>query len=84
MDRPEWWEWELAYTEHVEARMLERGVSEVDLRTMFQAATSVAPGSRRGRWTIQGRLAGRPWVIVVEPELDEHRLYVVTVHPKDT
>jgi len=84
MDRPEWWDWELAYTEHVEARMLERGVSEVELRTMFEDASSFEQATRPGRYTVHARLAGRPWTIVVEPEPDERRLYVVTVHPKDS
>ena len=83
MDRPEWWAWELAYTEHVEGRMLERGLSEVGLRTMLEDATSFAPASRPGRWAVQARFEGRPWVVVVEPAWEEQLLYVVTVYPKD-
>jgi len=83
MDRPDWWDWELAYTEHVEGRLLERGVSDVDLRTMLQDATSIRPASRPGRWIVQTRYAARPWVVVIEPDQDEHVLYVVTTYAKD-
>ena len=83
MDRPEWWDWELAYTEHVEARLLERGVSDIELRTMLDRALELVPGSRAGRWLVRTRHASRPWVVVVEPDPDERLLYVVTVHPKD-
>ena len=61
MDRPHWWEWELAYTEHVESRMEERGISDVDLRTMLQDASSLSPGTRPGRWRAATRHAGKPW-----------------------
>lgn len=83
MDKPEWWDWELAYTEHVEARMAERDVSDVELRTMLDEASSLEPGSRANRWVVHTRLVGQPWVVVVEPDEDERLLYVVTVHPKD-
>jgi hypothetical protein len=83
MDRPDWWEWDLAYTEHVEGRMLERGVSEVDLRTMLEGAVSIQQGRRPDRWSVQTRHLGQPWVVVVEPDRDEQLLYVVTVHPKE-
>jgi Domain of unknown function (DUF4258) len=83
MDRPDWWSWDLAFTEHVEGRMAERGLSDVGLRTMLEDATSLIQRGRRGRWTVQTRYEDRPWVVVVEPDWDERLLYVVTVYPKD-
>ena len=38
MGWPEWWDWELGFTEHVEGRMQERGFWEVDLRKMLHDA----------------------------------------------
>ena len=38
MNWPSWWEWELGFTAHVEARMEERGFSEIELRTMLDDA----------------------------------------------
>ncbi|HUP01553.1 MAG TPA: hypothetical protein VM737_08550 [Gemmatimonadota bacterium] len=38
MDRPDWWEWELELTPHLERRMEDRDFSEIDLRKMFEEA----------------------------------------------
>jgi hypothetical protein len=81
MELPHWWGWELAYTEHVEGRMEERGVSDVDLRTMLQDPTSIGPG-RHGRWQVEARHAGQRWTIVLEPDLEEQILFVVTVYQR--
>jgi hypothetical protein len=35
MALPEWWNWELELTPHSEERLEERGLTEVDLRTML-------------------------------------------------
>ena len=70
MERPEWWEWDLAFTAHVERRMEERGFSEVELRAMLDDATELLPASRPGRWIAHTSHAGRPWAVVVEPDGD--------------
>jgi hypothetical protein len=62
--------------------MEERGISDVDLRTMLQNVSSLSPGRRPGRWQAATRHAGAPWVVVLEPDLQEHLLFVVTVYPK--
>jgi hypothetical protein len=82
MELPEWWDWDLAYTEHVESRMEERGVSDVDLRMMLQGSSSIQPG-RPGRWQVEARHAGRRWTIVLEPDLEDRLVFVVTVYQRD-
>jgi hypothetical protein len=82
MELPEWWNWELAYTEHVESRMDERGVSDVDLRTMLQSPISVQPG-RPGRWQVEARHAEQRWTVVLEPDFDDRVVFVVTVYQRD-
>lgn len=82
MELPDWWDWELAYTEHVESRMEERGVSDVDLRMMLQGSSSIKPG-RPGRWQVESRHAGRRWTIVLEPDLEDRLVFVVTVYQWD-
>ena len=84
MERPEWWDWELAFTSHVEIRMEERGFTEVDLRRMLEDATEVEPSSRPGRWMISTRLRGSTWRVIVEPDQDELALYIVTAYRRDT
>ena len=83
MERPEWWDWDLAFDSHVEARMEERDVSDIDLRTMIEDATDFSPNRRIGRWRISTRLRGQPWVIVVEPDLDGQITHVITVFRQD-
>jgi hypothetical protein len=83
LDRPEWWDWELAFVSHLEDRMEERGFSEVELRTMLADASDVTPARKLGRWRIATRHGGGPWVVVVEPDADEQVTYVITAFPRE-
>lgn len=77
---PEWWEWRLSFTGHAERRMEERGVSEIEVRAMLQHASGHSPSIVAGRFMIETRHSGRPWIVVVEPDLDQQVLAVVTVY----
>jgi hypothetical protein len=81
MPWPEWWEWELEYTPHLEKRMVDRSFTEVDLREMVARATRVQPSSVGGRWRIETRHRGRRWEVIVEPDVAERILVVVTAYP---
>lgn len=81
-DPPEWWEWPLAFTPHLEARMEEREFSEVELRTMLLNASRVASARRPGRFVAAMRHRGVPWSVVLEPDESERLLYVVTAFPR--
>ena len=83
VDRPEWWDWEIAFTPHVEARMEERGFSEVELRAMLEDAVGLGPARRPGRYIIDTRLAAKPWYVVVQPDEEERLLFVVTAYPRE-
>ncbi len=80
-DPPEWWGWELGFTAHVESRMEERGISELDLRRMLEDATELSPGRQTGRFLVSARHGGRRWVVVLEPDPEESIAYVVTAFP---
>jgi hypothetical protein len=82
MDYPEWWEWELAYTGHLEARADERSFSDVELRTMLENATGLRPARRPGRFIVRTRHGGNPWSVVVEPDFDDKLVFVVTAYPR--
>lgn len=58
MDWPEWWKWELGFTAYLEARMEERGFSEVELRAMLDDARELVPAQRPGRWTVHAGMPG--------------------------
>jgi hypothetical protein len=75
---PDWWEWELELTPHVEKRMEDRGFTEVDLRQMLGTARSFRRDVVEGRFVVETRFRGRPWEVVVEPDEVEHLLVVVT------
>lgn len=80
---PEWWEWPLAFTPHVELRMEERGFSEVELRTMLMQTTLIVAARRPGRFVAMTKHAGVPWAVVLEPDSDDRLVFVVTAFQRD-
>ena len=81
---PEWWNWELSFTAHAELRMEQRGVTEVDVRAMLERATHYEPSVVEGRFMIHTLHKGRPWVVIVEPDVDATLLVVVTPYEVST
>jgi hypothetical protein len=77
---PEWWDWELDLTPHVEKRMEDRDFTEIDLREMLERARGHRPDFVEDRFVIETRFRGRPWEVVVEPDEVEHLLVVVTAY----
>ncbi|MBI2840174.1 MAG: DUF4258 domain-containing protein [Acidobacteria bacterium] len=77
---PEWWEWELELTPHLQKRMTDRGFSEIDLRKMLKCATGYRPDVVPGRWVIETRHRKAPWEVIVEPDVAERVLAVVTAY----
>jgi hypothetical protein len=55
MEWPEWWEWELEISPHMEKRMRDRDFTEVDLREMLERAHGYGPDVVEGRWVIKTR-----------------------------
>ena len=80
MTFPEWWNWELELTPHVEKRMEDRGFNEVELREMLARATAFRADVVDGRFVIETRFRARKWEVVVEPDEVEHLLVVVTAY----
>ena len=63
--------------------MEERGFSEVGLRTMLDGASKLVLARHPGRWLIHTRHAGHPWLVVVEPDIDDRVLMIVTAYPAE-
>lgn len=80
-DWPDWWEWELEFTSHLEKRMEDRDFTELDLRAMLERAESYQPSVVEGRWVVSTRHHGARWAVVVEPDSNAHLLVVVTAYP---
>ena len=83
MDRPNWWDWDLGFTPHIEARMEERGFTELDLRAMLDVGTKVSPAIMPGRWIVLTRHNRHPWLVVLEPDEADQILWVVTAYQLD-
>jgi hypothetical protein len=75
---PDWWTWELRFSDHALLRMRQRGFNETDLRIMLADAVSVRPDAEPGRWVVATRLRGDAWVVVLEPDLWERIIVVIT------
>jgi hypothetical protein len=56
----------------------QRGLNEVGLREIMEAATSFSPAAEEGRFAVFGYRGGRLWKIVVEPDPGARALVVVT------
>lgn len=78
---PEWWEWELELTPHLEKRMDDRSFTEVDLRRMLEHALAFRADVVEGRFVIVTEHARRAWEAIVEPDAVDQLLVVVTAYP---
>ena len=58
--------------------MEQRGVTEIDVRVMLEGATRYEPSVVEGRFMIHAVHQQRPWIVVVEPDVDARLLVVVT------
>lgn len=80
MEWPEWWSWELEFTPHLLKRMVDRQFSEVDLRTMLDAATTCYHNHEEGRFVVETTYESRRWAVIVEPVSSDEMLVVVTAY----
>jgi Domain of unknown function (DUF4258) len=81
MQWPEWWDWELELTPHLEKRMEDRDFTEIDLREMLQCPDGYRPGVIEGRWVIETRHHRASWEVIVEPDFEAKLRVVITAYP---
>jgi hypothetical protein len=77
---PDWWNFELELSPHVEERMIDRGFSEVDLRLMLEATSAIRSGVGGGRWILETTHDSDAWEVVVEPDEHEQVIVVITAY----
>ena len=82
-DFPDWWSWELQFCDHVLLRMSQRNFNEADLRAMLEDATTITPDPDPGRWRVIAQFRGTPWAVILEPDLDENIIVVITAFEID-
>ncbi|MBT3223858.1 MAG: DUF4258 domain-containing protein [Proteobacteria bacterium] len=80
MTWPDWWDWELELTSHLEKRIAQRGLSELELRAMLEKATSLEKDVVPGRWLVTGKRHHERWEVVVEPDEIDCIVVVVTAY----
>jgi hypothetical protein len=80
---PRWWDWPFVLTSHAEFRMEERGLGELEMRTLLQRPDRVWPDRKPGRWRAMGRAGGRRWTVVVEPDAPAGLVLVITAFQTD-
>jgi hypothetical protein len=79
---PEWWQWELKISAHMQKRFQQRNFTEMDLRRMMEHATGFRKDYIESRFTIDTRFRRKPWEVIVEPLSDEKRLEVITAYER--
>ena len=77
---PPWWARELRFDTHLLKRMLERRFTEADLRLMLEDAEGFWREVEEGRWVVLTRHGGRPWEVIVEPDVHAQELWVITAY----
>jgi hypothetical protein len=77
---PEWWDFELELSPHVEERMIDRSFSEADLRLMMEVADGLRPGGSIGRWNVETIHLGEAWEVVIEPDEFDRVIVVITAY----
>ncbi len=77
---PDWWEWELEFSPHLLKRMLDRGLSDVDVRLMIEGATGLRQAEHAERWVLTTTHDSRPWVLIVEPDSADEVIVVITAY----
>lgn len=80
MQWPEWWNWTLELTPHIEKRMVQRDFNEIDLRTILYNAGGLKEDKEPGRWIVYSKIGSVNWEIIVEPDYNEQLLVAVTAY----
>lgn len=81
---PEWWNWDLELSPHLLKRMIDRGFTETDLRTVMEAAVRLRPADEPGRWLVESSHESRAWHVIVEPDTIDKLVVVITAFPVET
>jgi hypothetical protein len=78
---PEWWEWELDLgLDHLREQMIRRGFGELELREMLEFATGFREDEEFGRWLVETAYDHQPWAVIVEPQVSDRILLVITAY----
>lgn len=71
----------MEFSPHLLKRMVDRGFSETDLRTMMVHATGLRRDAEPGRWIVETKHDSGVWQVIVEPDTIDELLVVITAFP---
>jgi hypothetical protein len=80
VEYPEWWDWELLFTDHTKLRLEQRDLTELEVRAMLERANKYRPDPIDWRFQIPARHRRQPWIVVVEPNEMLKKLVIITVY----
>jgi hypothetical protein len=80
MHLPDWWLWEIEITPHLEKRMIQRNFTEIMLREMLSNVHTYEKDIEEHRYKINVTFKNRKWEIIVEPDLEEELLVIITAY----
>ena len=83
VDWPAWWDWEIELPSHLLKRMVDRRFSEADLRSMMERAVKLRQDVEPGRWVVETTHESASWEVIVEPDMGDRLLVVVTAYRTD-
>lgn len=84
MSLPGWWDWEIELTAHSEERLAERGLSEIDLRTILdKSPKSIESDPEPGRYRVFTSYRRQSWIVIVEPDGEVEALVIISVFLED-
>ena len=60
--------------------MAQRGITELDVRSMLERPSGYEPSVVEGRFMIHALNRQHPWIVIVEPDVEATLLVVVTAY----
>jgi hypothetical protein len=60
--------------------MVDRGFTEIDLRVMYDRAKNYRRDYVPGRWFVETSCRRQGWEIIVEPDLEEKKVVIITAY----
>jgi hypothetical protein len=80
MALPEWWTWDIELTAHSEERLQERGLTEIEIRTILdKPPRSVEPDPEPGRYRVLTAHRRQLWMVIVEPDVEVRAVVIISV-----
>lgn len=78
---PDWWDHPLKFTRHAQRRMLQRGLDEIQVRTLLEQVESLRPQQDGETWLVTATRMEQTWLFIIKPDLIQARIVLITMYP---